>query len=170
MVCVWPRRVEEAVIEETALVISCDGDMAQVEAERRATCGACSERDGCGTSLLVRTLGRQAVQMLVRNPLQVQPGERVVVGVGEKGLVQASLLVYALPLAGLILFAILGQLAAERLLPAAGELPSILCGLLGLTAGLALARHRSANPATGNACRAVILRRAEDPGRSLVRS
>jgi len=32
-----------------------------------------------------------------------------------------------------------------------------------------LARHRSANPKTTDACRAVILRRAEDPGRSLLR-
>jgi sigma-E factor negative regulatory protein RseC len=157
------------VIEETALVVSCEGDMAQVEAERRATCGACSVRDGCGTSLLARTLGRRAVLMLVRNPLQVQPGERVIVGVREKGLVQASLVVYALPLLGLILFAILGQLAAERLLSAAGELPSILSGLLGLIAGLVLARHRSANPKTSDACRAVILRRAGDPGRPLLR-
>lgn len=158
------------MIEETARVIACDGELAQVQAERRSACSGCSARNGCGTSVLDRLLGRKEVVMVARNPLHAQPGERVVVGVREKGLVQASLMLYALPLLGLILFAILGQLAADRLLLTAGELPSILAALLGLIGGLAFARHRSCNPNRRDAYRVVILRRADDPGNFSCRS
>jgi len=101
--------------------------------------------------------------MRARNPIQAQPGERVVVGVQERGLVRASLVLYALPLLGLILFAILGQWAGRLLLPMAGEFPSILAGLLGLVTGLLLARKRSLRLQTGEVCRPVILRRVEEP-------
>lgn len=152
------------MIEATARVIACEGDLAQVQAERQSTCGGCTARSGCGTSLLDRVFGRKAVLMVARNPLQAQPGERVVVGVKEKGLVQASLMLYALPLLSLILFAVVGQLAADRLLHIAGELPSILAGLLGLIAGLALARRRCISPNDRDVYRVVILRRADEIG------
>jgi sigma-E factor negative regulatory protein RseC len=170
MGCAKPTWQGHPVIEETARVIACDGELAQVQAERRSTCSGCSARSGCGSSVLDSVFGRKAVLMVARNPLQARPGERVIVGVTEKGLVQASLILYALPLLGLILFAILGQLAAERLPPSVGEIPSILAGLFGLIAGLAFARHRCVTPNTREAYPVVILRRADDtsifPGRS----
>lgn len=162
MGCAKPTRLGPAVIEETARVITCHGGLAKVQADRRSACGRCSAQGGCGTSLLDRVFGRKAVLMVARNPLRVQPGERVILGIEEKGLVQASLTLYALPLLGLILFAVLGQFAADRWLPTAGELPSILTGLFGLMAGLALARHRSIGSSRRDEYQVVILRRADD--------
>jgi sigma-E factor negative regulatory protein RseC len=101
--------------------------------------------------------------MRVRNPIRAQPGDRVVIGVHERGVVRASLLLYMLPLLGLILFAVFGGLVGERFLAVASELPSIIGGLLGLLGGLALVRRGSLSSKTDAACGAVILRRADLP-------
>ena len=82
------------MIEETATVVSCEGDLAEVKTERPTACGSCTARQGCGTALLARVLGNREPILRVANPIHAQPGERVVIGVPESGLVLASLLLY----------------------------------------------------------------------------
>lgn len=122
------------MITERATVISCANGFAEVQTERRTSCSSCSAKSGCGTSLVESLFKRRASQLRVANPLDAQPGDQVTIGL-EDGLVQrAALLLYAVPLMGLIGGAIFGDAVQHS------ELASILFGLLGLGAGLLVVR------------------------------
>ena len=152
------------MIEEPARVLSCDCGEALVQTEQRSACGGCSARAGCGTSLLAQVFGHKPARLHVANPIAAKPGERVIVGLSERGLVRASALLYLLPLAGMLLGALGGELSVQRLGLGGGESMSILGGVLGLTSGLGLARNFSRSARTNELTRAVILRRADEPG------
>lgn len=155
------------MIEERALVLSCDRGEALVQTEQRSACSGCGARTGCGTSLLARVFGHKPARLRVANPIAAEPGERVIVGLSERGLVRASMLLYVLPLAGMLLGALGGELMVHRLGLGGGEALSILGGLLGLISGLGLARNFSRSERTNELTRAVILRRAAEPGLSV---
>jgi sigma-E factor negative regulatory protein RseC len=70
----------------------------------------------------------------VIDPLGVELGEQVMVGIEESALVRGSLAVYILPLLTMLVAA----LVAQALWSGAGELPVVLAGLLGLGGGLGL--------------------------------
>ena len=155
------------MIEEPARVLSCDRGEALVQTEQRTACGGCNARAGCGTSLLAQVFGHKPARLRVANPIAAEPGDRVIVGLSERGLLRASMLLYVLPLMGLLLGALGGELLVQRLGLGGGEALSILAGLLGLAAGLGLARNFSRSGRTNELTRAVILRRASEPGPSV---
>ena len=95
----------------------------------------------------------------VLNPIGAQPGERVVVGFEEGALTKASLAFYAVPLAGFILFALLGQGIAQWLKISA-EPVAVLGGILGLSLGLLWLRRFEAKVVHDKQYQAVVLRRA----------
>jgi sigma-E factor negative regulatory protein RseC len=89
------------------------------------------------------------------------PGDSVIVGVPEEGLVTASLAAYLVPLLGLMAGGALGQGLGEDLGAGAGG--SILGALLGLGLGLGwLSRFNRAH-AQDPRYQAVVLRRVGDP-------
>ncbi len=145
------------MLEEEAVVVALKGELAEVEATPRSACGACSARKGCGTSLVASFLPGRRRRFLARNPVAAQPGERVVVGFDENALQLASLLLYLVPLFGLIGGALLGRALATRLASADGELLSILLGAGGLA--FALWQVRRWTSGLEGRFRAVVLRR-----------
>lgn len=121
------------MIEQTATVLAVADGAALIEVPRVSSCSACGKGSQCGTSLIARLFGTNgSTRLRVRDPLGVQPGERVVVGIQDSLLVQASLVAYLLPLPFLIIGAALGEQAGW------GDPGSVLTGLLGLAAGLLL--------------------------------
>jgi len=124
------------VIEESATVISCEGRFAEVETQRRSACGECSAGVGCGSAVIAKWFGDRRARLRVCNDIDARPGNQVVIGVREKTLVAASLLVYLLPLVLLLLGAIgASELAARSALPvdpiaALGGIGGLLLGLL----------------------------------------
>lgn len=151
------------MIEEPARVVDCDGAAALVETEPQTACGACSARSGCGTSLLASVFGRKPARLRVANRLGARPGDQVIIGISERGLVRVSLLLYALPLMGLLLGAVGGERLVQRWGLGGGEALSIIGGLFGLAAGLAAARNFSRTKRTNQLTRAVMLRRVGEP-------
>lgn len=148
------------MIEESGIVVAVDGQSAEVETRRQGACGSCSANGACGTSLLARYLGRRPSVLRAQNLVGAAPGDLVVVGVSEDGLVRASLAAYLVPLLGLMA----GGAGAALLFPAAGEGASALLAFVGLGLGLVwLARFTRAH-ARDPAYRAVILRRVSDLG------
>lgn len=116
------------MIEENGMIVAVDGDRAQVLTQRRSNCSGCRVKGACGTSLLDRLLGRREVRLDVLNPTDARPGDEVVVGVPEEGILIGSLVAYILPLIGLILGAILGQSATDSV-GASQQLLSVVGGL-----------------------------------------
>ena len=151
-----------ALIEQQARVVGVDGDHAQLLAERRSACGACAAGSGCGATWLAAFLPDRRQGFSVHNAIGARTGDTVIIGLEEKRLRYSSLLLYAVPLAGLLL----GAIGGEALGPAAGipaELGAIAAGLMGLSAALVLVHRRT----TGNAGQGVRLLRVVHPMRAI---
>jgi sigma-E factor negative regulatory protein RseC len=152
------------VIEESAVVISRDASMAEVQAVRRGACGGCSARAACGTSLLDRFLGRRPMRLHLINAIDAQVGDQVVIGVPEAALLRAAVAAYLAPLVGLIV----GAIGAHELAGAIASMPAEGSSLVGALIGFVLAfrwlQGYSARLASDPRYRAVLLRR--DDGRS----
>jgi sigma-E factor negative regulatory protein RseC len=130
------------MIEETGTVVSQDGDWAIVEPDKTSSCGSCSVRSGCGTASLSRFFGQRSHSFQAQNPINAKPGDRVVMGLDESLLIKGSVLVYLLPIAGMIAAAILMS-AWAGLNGLNQELWSFIGLILGLLLGGFLARYWS---------------------------
>ena len=154
------------MIEETALILECDGDYAQAETERSATsaCNTCSSKSACDTAALKKEseIGTPDVILQVLNPIGAQPGERVVIGFEEVALTKASMAFYVAPLVSFILFALLGQWFATWL-EISAEPVAVLGGVVGLVLSLLWLRSFAAKADLNEQYQAVVLRRAGDP-------
>lgn len=124
------------MIEETALVSQVDGSRVWIEVDRRSACAACASADGCGQKRINDWFPSKRVTVEVDNPnsLIVSPGQTVTVGLEEGALVKASLILYLLPLLGLILSPILISIFGFS------EIFQILGAILGFTVGLLFTR------------------------------
>lgn len=117
------------MIDQKATVISRDGDLVWVEAERQSTCGQCQARKGCGTGLLAKHVGQRFSRLAVTTDQDLQIGQQVMVSIPEQALLSGALMMYLLPLLTLFAAAVLARVAG------AGELVQIVAGLTGLCAG-----------------------------------
>ena len=125
------------MIETRVRVISSADGVSFVESTERGGCGACGSQDSCGISGLGRFFNRK------RQPIalacgDVRPGQEVTVTMAEEDLVRVGLWAYLLP----VILAIAGAAAlADR-----GDAVSVLGAILGLAAGLLIARRFAGTP------------------------
>lgn len=68
-------------------------------------------------------------------------GEQVVIGLHESALQSASLILYLIPLAGLIIGAMTGLYLMQQIFHSPSELLSILLGFIGMGAGFMLVQY-----------------------------
>jgi sigma-E factor negative regulatory protein RseC len=136
------------MIEAEAEVVAVRAGQAEVRTLRQSSCGSCAAKSGCGTSLIAAWFPQRELRFLLANDIGASPGDRVVVGLEEGRLQRGSLLLYAVPLAGLLGGALAGDGLLQRL-RAETELGAILGGLLGLFGALWFVRRqaRAAAPA-----------------------
>jgi sigma-E factor negative regulatory protein RseC len=128
------------VIEEQARVNRVHDDIAEIVVEKNAACGSCSAKSGCGTSLLSQWFPRRKLTLSLPNIVDAKSGDTVLLGMDESLLQRSSLVLYALPLGGLLVGAIAGERGFQILgLPT--ELGAVLFGLLGVVATLLFARQ-----------------------------
>jgi sigma-E factor negative regulatory protein RseC len=147
------------MIEENGQVVKVEDDgFVWVETRRPSTCGACAERQGCGTSVLASVLGRRQAPVRVINTIGALHGDRVVIGVSESGLLRGSVAVYAVPLAGLFIGALTGHYLGDDGGRTA-ELWALLGAAAGFTAGLAWLKRFSRTTGRDGRYQPVILRR-----------
>ena len=124
------------MITETGKVVAVDGDRAWVQTIRASACESCSARHGCGQRVLASASGGRANQVLVVNRLGAQVGDSVDLAIEESALLQASLLVYAVPLSLMVAGAIAGhQWSGGQ------DLAAILGAITGMVTGFFVARR-----------------------------
>lgn len=103
-----------------------------VEGVQRSACGSCSARAGCGQHTL-NALSRP-LKLWVPAAGNWRVGQQVLLVLPAGGLAKSALLLYGLPLAGLMVAAAAGQLLG-------GEGAAVVAGGAGLAAGFWLS-HR----------------------------
>lgn len=97
------------MIEERARVIAVENNLLLLEAETTTACSACAAKQGCGTSVLSRWVGRKFTRFQAPNTVNARVGDEVVVGLAEEAMLKGSVLVYLLPLLAMIGFALLAD-------------------------------------------------------------
>ena len=143
------------MVEGIANVVVVDGSVVWLEPEQTGSCGSCASSGACGA----KGIGTVASRLEVRRfPLAIHPGlkvgDRIVVGVREDALIQASMTVYALPLATLFAAGFLAQWAYGS------DAVTIVASFAGLGVGFAFARLRARRLSAGGQMAPQFLRRA----------
>lgn len=104
------------MIEERAVVLSLErainstlpsDAIATLEIERKTACGLCGQTRGCGNSIWGKLFARRSAAFKAQNRINAKVGDSVIVGIDEKALLRSALLLYMLPLATLLIGAIL---------------------------------------------------------------
>jgi len=153
------------MIEEKAFIVDIQAPFAWVETQRKSTCSACQLNKGCGTATLSKVLGQKRTQLKVRNPQGYKVGDQVTLGLDEGALVKGSLLLYALPLLSLFVFAALGYSLFFLYELVYTEGFKILFSLLGLGFGFWLVSRYSKKLSCDKRFQATILGKVEEPVR-----
>jgi sigma-E factor negative regulatory protein RseC len=123
-------------METTVRVVSVEGPVARVACEDSASCGACGSGGRCALKWFAnRRRASLEIPASTDDRLALQPGDEVILSIGDGELLRAAALAYALPLLGLLV----GALAA-RGLAEAGEGGALATGLAGAAVGGWLAR------------------------------
>lgn len=138
------------MLEQHAIVLKTEGNLAWVEARESGTCGSCGS-GGCSTRRLADLFGRRERAFPVDNVLHAAAGERVVIGIPPGALWKSAFRLYGLPL--LLLFA--GGLFGQH----AGGDPGAVAGAVG---GLLLAALAQKFFGFAHAWQPVMLRRADE--------
>ncbi len=100
------------MLTESARVIRRDGNRVVLELQRGSACGNCEMSQGCGTGALGRLLGKRMRPLVIETDQDCKPGDEVELALPEASLVRASLLVYGLPLLGMLFGGILASATA----------------------------------------------------------
>ena len=141
------------MIEERGRVVGLEPGAVWVETLRQSTCSSCSANAGCGQGLLDKlAINSRRGYVRALTDLQLCEGDSVVIGVREDFLLRAALLVYGLPLLGLLVPAFLAHFFAL------GEPASIFAGLIGFIAAGFWLRRRSQACSHDPASQPVVLR------------
>lgn len=144
------------LITERARVLRVADGVAWVQCESQAGCARCAAGEGCGGGLFAKLLrGRlQELPVVLPEDREREPraGEWLLIGLSTSAVQSASMLMYGLPLAGLLL----GAIAASLLLN--HDLFALLGAAGGMATGLLLARVYAARIAGAGDLQPVMLR------------
>jgi sigma-E factor negative regulatory protein RseC len=108
------------MIEEIGVISAIEQHNSQqvvlVETQIKSTCGSCEAQSNCGTGAIAKVFASKRETLRFRLNEMVEVGQKVSLGIPEENLLKASAIVYCLPLAALILSA----LVAQTILPLVG--------------------------------------------------
>ncbi|MFT6758695.1 MAG: sigma-E factor negative regulatory protein RseC [Chitinophagales bacterium] len=100
-------------MREIGTIVAIEERSLWVETSRQTACGSCSAQKGCGTSLLAKLFpNRQHFVRVLAQAEQISPlqvGQEVTIEVSDSLIVKASLIMYLVPIALLLLGAAIGD-------------------------------------------------------------
>ena len=151
------------MIEQNAVVLKVEGQLALVEAQRQSSCGQCNAKKGCGTGMLENSLGRRAMQMQAINQCDAKPGDEVVVAVPEKGFIKSAFITYLLPLLLMLVGAVAAQDLSARMEWAYPDVVALLGAGIGFMLALVILRRYSRSMEKDEQLQPVVLRKISQP-------
>ncbi len=139
--------------EMRAIVLSLHGGEAEIAPVGGNGCGHCASGKGCGSSKLSQLFcSSQPRTFRVANQAHAQVGDEVAVGLPDGILLRNSVLMYLLPLALMLVGALLGSSIGIGMQDAAALLGSVV----GLAAGFLVVRRVTQGSATQAVVRAIV--------------
>ena len=127
------------MIEEQAQVVEIIGSQLVLQAQTQSACGSCSASKGCGTSVLSKVIGRKFTRFQVENCIDAKVGDTVVVGISEDALLTGSMVMYIIPILGMLVFALLANASLVSHVEYR-DLSIAASGIMGLVLGSLLSR------------------------------
>tara|TARA_R110002111_G_scaffold25053_1_gene55301 strand:+ start:964 stop:1383 length:420 start_codon:yes stop_codon:yes gene_type:complete len=127
------------MIKQQATVIEVDDETIWLQAERQSTCSQCQVKQGCGTGMLAKHVGKRFSKIAVNKTVETTVGQVVTIAIPEQALLEGAVRMYLLPLALLLLFSIMAR--AGQL----GEAIEIIAGLGGFAGGCIWVKHSLKN-------------------------
>jgi len=148
------------MIEEYAVVVSRESNLAMLEIERRTACGLCGQKRGCGNATWGKLLGHKTQTVIAENVINAEVGNSVVVGINERVFLSSVFFLYVIPLLSMLSGAVLADIFLNN------QFYVMLAALSGLVMGFwAVKRYLngSGSDGSGKSSRyyAVILRHAD---------
>jgi sigma-E factor negative regulatory protein RseC len=128
------------MMKEQAIVTGLDGHWAIVQMQRKNTCSHCELNKGCGTGAIGKLLGHRSKPIKIKNEYALAPGDSLELGLPDRVFLKASLLIYGLPLLGLIVAGMLSQVFFGE-----SELLSLAFAAAGFMAGLQISASLAQN-------------------------
>jgi sigma-E factor negative regulatory protein RseC len=150
------------MIEDSAVVVGLEQNTAVLEIVRRTPCSLCGQKRGCGISLWGRLLGHRKNIFKAANQINAKVGDGVIVGVEEQALLIGSFMAYGIPLAFMLVGALLanGIFAGDSnpVNPGHADLYAVIGAVAGLTIGLLWLKGHAAGRSMDARYQPVILR------------
>ncbi|MGF1697731.1 SoxR reducing system RseC family protein [Vibrio lamellibrachiae] len=130
--------------------------------EQKTSCSSCASQKSCGTGIVSKAVGAKSLFWSVVSPKPISEGQVVEIGFPEKTLLQSAVTVYILPLAFLMLGAILAQ---WLLVPyfELGELSVIVSAFLSAFVGFKIAKRIASKLEQASAQQVILLRVLGEP-------
>ena len=154
------------MIEEQAQVVEISGDQLILQAQTKSSCGSCAAKKGCGTSVLSKVVGRKFTRFQAENSVEAKVGDTVIVGISEQALLRGSLMMYIIPIMGMLVFALVSDHLLD-LLVKNRDLMIAASGIAGLVSGSLLSRWYFQRRDNVHRFRPVVLRKILEHGKLL---
>lgn len=123
------------MIEEQAVITKQQDGFVTLEIERASACALCGQKRGCGNATWGKLLGHDQHSVAVKNTLDAKVGDLVMVGLEEKVVLNAAMFLYAIPLAGLFIGALIMHWTLTT------DLSVMIGAGIGLAVGLAVTKQ-----------------------------
>jgi sigma-E factor negative regulatory protein RseC len=153
------------MIEEQAQVIELRGNQLILQAQTQSSCASCAVNQSCGTSVLSKVVGRKFTQLQAENNIGAKVGDTVIVGIAEDALLKGSLVMYVIPIIGMLVFALVADYLLMEMRHR--DLVVAISGLTGLAFGSLLARLYFQRQSNVRLFLPVVLRKASVENESL---
>lgn len=90
------------MIEEIGTVVAVEGNQAWIETAVKTTCSSCKASESCPTTTIAKAFSPKPEHILIDIPCKLVVGQQVKIGISESALINASLMIYILPIIALI--------------------------------------------------------------------
>ncbi len=123
------------MLEEQGLVTQLVGNSVTVITKNQLACSSCKVAETCGNGIVEKYLSGKMFSSLIINRLNAQVGDTVIIQIPKSSITKASLIVYFIPLLGIMLFAIIASWLNQS------ENITILSSLVGLALGMLVTKY-----------------------------
>lgn len=146
------------MIEEHAIVVGVEQDVAMLEIIRKTPCGLCGKSRGCGISLWAKLFNHKSVFKATNN-IGAKVGDNVIVGIEEHALLRSSMTIYGVPLASLLIGAVIGiGFLPQEASATQKDVYTVIGALIGLSLSILWLKGHAAGQSFNPNHRPVILR------------